>query len=212
MFSVTVRNRSGRNLKLHEADPRIRILPWRGAPMKMRNKQGKARRRPNEMRTWPGIMKKRARQLLLGASQADYVLAQQQDQRPAKMAYLARALRNDPENIAAVNAISQLLFQSDLFPRHTRWIYSVHAFGSSVGLFSPDRSKVAIYSPFGKSVFIWEVDEFPKQIAQLEFTEDVRGVTFSPDGQFIVTTDADHFARIWRTSNGTTLATLLANV
>jgi WD40 repeat protein len=83
------------------------------------------------------------------------------------------------------------------FWRGASWLYSAR--------FSPDGNRVAL------------VDWWPavcdvttgKALFDLEgHTKQVRDISYSPDGQWLVTASEDHTARIWRAATGKSLAVL----
>jgi hypothetical protein len=59
----------------------------------------------------------RAKDLLREGSKVDFVTASQQKDPAAKLAYLARAVRNDPTNQVASITLEQLITRQAAFPR-----------------------------------------------------------------------------------------------
>jgi selenocysteine lyase/cysteine desulfurase len=59
----------------------------------------------------------RSNELLREASKVDFVTASQQKDPAAKLAYLARAVRNDPRNQVASITLEQLITRQGGFPR-----------------------------------------------------------------------------------------------
>jgi hypothetical protein len=59
----------------------------------------------------------RSRDLLREASEVDFVTATQQEDPAAKLAYLARAVRQDPSNQVACISLEQLITQEGSFPK-----------------------------------------------------------------------------------------------
>jgi WD40 repeat protein len=142
----------------------------------------------------------RSKDLLREASKVDFVTASQQKDPAAKLAYLTRAVRNDPTNQVASITLEQLITRQSAFPRAPLSSFR-HDASLITASFSPDGQWVVTASEDG-TARVWEVAT-GKAIGQLlRHSGVIKSVAFGPDGKRIVTASADGTARVWEAATG----------
>ncbi|HEY0793870.1 MAG TPA: protein kinase [Chthoniobacterales bacterium] len=142
----------------------------------------------------------RARALLREASKVDVVTASQQRDPAAKLAYLARALRNDSDNRVASITLEQLITRQASFP--TAPLCSVEHAGRLCDVsFSPD-GRWFLTASEGGTAQVWDAATGRPLGPPLRHEAKVNTASFSPDGQRVLTASADGTARIWEAATG----------
>jgi WD40 repeat protein/serine/threonine protein kinase len=142
----------------------------------------------------------RSKDLLREASKVDFAAATQQKDSAAKLAYLARAVRNDPGNRAAAITLEQLITREALFPNALLRSFP-HDQSVVTASFSPDAKWVVTASD-DHTARVWDVATGQEVGQPLQHESRVNTATFSPDGKSVVTASADHTARVWEAATG----------
>ena len=145
----------------------------------------------------------RSKDLLREASKVDFAAATQQKDSVAKLAYLARAVRNDPGNRAAAITLEQLISREELFPNALLRSFP-HDQSVSAASFSPDGKWVVTASD-DHTARVWDVATGQEVGQPLQHESRVNTATFSPDGKSVVTASSDHTARLWEAATGRTI-------
>jgi hypothetical protein len=96
----------------------------------------------------------RSNELLREASKVDFVTASQQKDPAAKLAYLARAVRNDPSNQVASITLEQLITRQGGFPRTPLCSFR-HDANLLSASFSPDGRRVVTASA-DRTARVWD--------------------------------------------------------
>jgi WD40 repeat protein len=142
----------------------------------------------------------RSKDLLREASKVDFVTASQQKDPAAKLAYLTRAVRNDPGNQVASITLEQLITRQSAFPRAPLSSFR-HDAKLITASFSPDEERVVTASEDG-TARVWEVATGKAVGQPLRHNGVIKSVAFGPDGKRIVTASADGTARVWEAATG----------
>src|SRR5271157_1924521 len=142
----------------------------------------------------------RSKDLLREASKVDFVTATQQKDPAAKLAYLTRAVRNDPTNRVASITLEQLITRQSAFPRVPLSSFR-HDASLITASFSPDGRWVVTASEDG-TARVWEVASGKAVGQPLRHNGVIKSVAFSPDGKRVVTASADGTARVWEAATG----------
>jgi WD40 repeat protein len=122
----------------------------------------------------------------------------EEDSNGKALAYLARALRADPENSSVITRLISLLSQRNwpvqvVAPlKHTGEVKSV--------LYSPDGGKLVTVSE--NAAYVWDAATGKLAYAALEHKAPVSSVEFSADGKWIITASRDNTAQVWDAANG----------
>src|SRR5271157_5644158 len=142
----------------------------------------------------------RSKDLLREASKVDFVTATQQKDPAAKLAYLTRAVRNDPTNRVASITLEQLITRQSAFPRPPLSSFR-HDASLITASFSPDGRWVVTASEDG-TARVWEMATGKAVGQPLRHNGVIKSVAFSPDGKRVVTASADGTARVWEAATG----------
>jgi WD40 repeat protein len=113
------------------------------------------------------------------------------------LAHLARALRTDPESVAARSWIASLLLNEPL------WVPGPpieHRAPIGALAVSPDGRRLVTAA--STAARIWDLAAATSIGAPIEHAGDVRSVAFSPDGRRVLTASADGTARLWEVESG----------
>jgi hypothetical protein len=142
----------------------------------------------------------RSKDLLRESSKVDFMTATQQKDPAAKLAYLARAVRNDPGNQVASITLEQLITREGSFPK------------TPLSSFRHDASLIdASFSPDGKWVVtasadhtarMWNAANGKAMGEPLRHDGQVNSAVFSLDGKWVVTASEDGTARLWASTTG----------
>jgi WD40 repeat protein/serine/threonine protein kinase len=137
----------------------------------------------------------RSKDLLRESSKVDFMTATQQKDPAAKLAYLARAVRNDPSNQVASITLEQLITRQGSFPK-----VPVSSFGHAASLisasYSPD-GRLIVTASADRTARVWETTTGKPVGKPLRHDAPVNSAVFSPDGKWIVTASDDGSARVW---------------
>jgi WD40 repeat protein/serine/threonine protein kinase len=142
----------------------------------------------------------RSKDLLREASKVDFVTASQQKDPAAKLAYLTRAVRNDPTNQVASITLEQLITRQNAFPRAPFSSFQ-HDASLITASFSPDGQWVVTASEDG-TARVWEVASGKAVGEPMRHNGVVKSIAFSPDGKRVATASADGTARVWEAATG----------
>ena len=142
----------------------------------------------------------RSNELLREASKVDFVTASQQKDPAAKLAYLARAVRNDPSNQVASITLEQLITRQGGFPRTPLYSFR-HDANLLSASFSPDGRWVVTASADG-TARLWDTTTGKPVGQPLRHDSRVNSAVFSPDGKWVVTASEDQTARLWEAASG----------
>jgi WD40 repeat protein len=142
----------------------------------------------------------RSNELLREASKVDFVTASQQKDPAAKLAYLARAVRNDPSNQVASITLEQLITRQGGFPRTPLCSFR-HDANLSSASFSPDGRWVVTASA-DRTARVWDTTTGKPVGQPLQHDGRVNSAVFSPDGKWVVTASEDQTARLWQAASG----------
>ncbi len=138
--------------------------------------------------------------MLREASKDRFVTATQRKDPAAKLAYLTRAVRNDPTNQVASITLEQLITRQSDFQGH-RLSLSRHDANLITASFSPDGQWVVTASEDG-TARVWEMATGKAVGQPLRHNGVIKSVAFSPDGKRVVTASADGTARVWEAATG----------
>ena len=144
----------------------------------------------------------RSKELLREASKVDFVTAWQQRDPAAKLAYLARAVRNDPSNQDASITLEQLITRQSTFPRAPFCSFR-HNAGLLTASFSPDGRWVVTASA-DHTARVWETTTGEPVGEPIRHDGIVLSAVFSPDGRWVLTTSEDRTARVSEATTGKT--------
>ena len=142
----------------------------------------------------------RSKDLLRESSKVDFMTATQQKDPATKLAYLTRAVRNDPGNQVASITLEQLITRQSAFPRAPLFSFRPDA-SLITASFSPDGRWVVTASDDG-TARVWEVASGKAPGQPLRHNGAIKSVAFSPDGKRVVTASADGTARVWEAATG----------
>ena len=142
----------------------------------------------------------RSKELLREASKVDFVTASQQRDPAARLAYLARAVRNDPSNQVASITLEQLLTRQSAFPKAPLCSFR-HDASLLTASFSPDGRWVVTASE-DHTARVWEAATSKAVGQPLRHDGRVNSAVFSPDGKWVVTASEDSTARLWEADSG----------
>jgi len=146
----------------------------------------------------------RSNELLREASKVDFVTASQQRDPAARLAYLARAGRNDPSNQVASITLEQFITRQNAFPKAPLCSFR-HNASLLTASFSPDGRRVVTASE-DHTARVWEAAT-GKAVGQLlRHDGRVNSAVFSPDGKWVVTASEDSAARLWEADSGKLLS------
>jgi WD40 repeat protein/serine/threonine protein kinase len=142
----------------------------------------------------------RSKDLLREASKVDFMTATQQKDPAAKLAYLGRAVRNDPGNQVASISLEQLITREGSFPQAplSSFRHSASLINAS---FSPDGKWVAAAS-VDHTARVWDAANGQAIGEPMRHDGEVNSVVFSPDGKLVVTASSDGTARLWESRSG----------
>jgi hypothetical protein len=148
-----------------------------------------------------GLAWKKERDIRLQAAQSDFLIAcekVEQDRADLALSYLARALANNPQHVAAQARFLSLVTDREwILPR------AVMRHEDTVFLseFSPDGRWVVTASA-DDTAHVWDAAT-GKSIGQtMTHLDNVYSAMFSPDSCQVVTASADHTARVWEAATG----------
>jgi WD40 repeat protein/serine/threonine protein kinase len=142
----------------------------------------------------------RSKELLREASKVDFVTASQQRDPAARLAYLARAVRNDPSNQVASITLEQFITRQSAFPKAPLWSFW-HDASLLTASFSPDGKWVVTASE-DHTAKVWEAATGKAVGQPLRHDGRVNSAVFSPDGKWVVTASEDSTARLWEVHTG----------
>src|SRR5262249_40724215 len=146
----------------------------------------------------------RSNDLLREASKVDFVTASQQKDPAAKLAYLARAVRNDPTNQVASISLEQLIARQGEFPRAPLCTFR-HDESLLSASFSPNGNWV-ITASADHTARVWDSTTGKSVGEALKHDGRVNSAVFSPDGKWVLTASDDGTARVWETATGNAVA------
>jgi WD40 repeat protein len=140
-------------------------------------------------------------------SRADHVVASgflSKGEWRSGIAYLARAIENDPQNSAAKEHLWNALLNGsgdrDRLPRAILW----HEAGVLDASFSPDGTR-AVTASRDQTARLWDAATGQPIGAPMRHDAAVKTAAFSPDGTRIVTASTDGTARLWDAMTGAPL-------
>jgi WD40 repeat protein/serine/threonine protein kinase len=142
----------------------------------------------------------RSRDLLREASEVDFVTATQQKDPAAKLAYLARAVRQNPGNQVACISLEQLITQEDSFPKAP--VSSVRHEASLLSVCFNSDGKWVVTASSDHTARVWEAATGKAVGEPLRHGGQVNSAVFSPDGKWVVTASDDGTARLWDAASG----------
>lgn len=138
------------------------------------------------------------------AASADFISAGREriaDRSPRALAYLARSVRQSPDDGIARLALLLLLDElawTELLPSRI-----MQHLGEVRGTaFSPDGTRIATTSS-DSTAQLWNAASGERIGSPLQHPAAVTMVSFSPDGRYVATAAMDNLARVWRTETGT---------
>jgi hypothetical protein len=142
----------------------------------------------------------RSKDLLRESSKVDFMTATQQKDPAAKLAYLARAVRNDPSNQVASITLEQLITREGSFPKAP---LSSFQHGASLinASFSPDGRWIVIASS-DRTARVWDAANGKAIGEPMRHDGQIKSAVFSPDGKWIVTASEDGTAHLWASMSG----------
>jgi WD40 repeat protein/serine/threonine protein kinase len=142
----------------------------------------------------------RSKDLLRESSKVDFMTATQQKDPAAKLAYLARAVRNDPGNRVASITLEQLITREGSFPKAP---LSSFQHGTSLvnASFSPDGRWIVTASA-DCTARVWDAANGKAIGESMRHDGQVKSAVFSPDGKWIVTAGEDGAAHLWASTSG----------
>jgi hypothetical protein len=142
----------------------------------------------------------RSKDLLRESSKVDFMTATQQKDPAAKLAYLARAVRNDPGNRVASITLEQLITREGSFPKAP---LSSFQHGASLinASFSPDGRWIVTASA-DRTARVWDAANGKAIGEPLRHDGQIKSAVFSPDGKWIVTASEDGTAHLWAAASG----------
>jgi WD40 repeat protein/serine/threonine protein kinase len=142
----------------------------------------------------------RSQDLLREASKVDFVTATQQKDPAAKLAYLARAVRQDPSNQVACISLEQLITQEGSFPKAA--VSSVRQEASLLSVCFNSNGKWVVTASADHTARVWEAATGKAVGEPLRHGGQVNSAVFSPDGKWVVTASDDGTARLWDAASG----------
>jgi WD40 repeat protein len=146
-------------------------------------------------------------QTALGRSAVQDGLKRFEDGHPDEAAaYFARALRSDPDSVAAKSWLTDLLMN------HAWWLPGKalqHQDNVNYAAFSPNGRRIVTVRG-GKTAQVWDVESGKLVGAPLPHKADVDDIAFSPDGRRVVTASGGT-AFVWDVESGKRLRILIPN-
>ena len=130
-------------------------------------------------------MRPESKELLREASKVDFVTASQQRDPAARLAYLARAVRNDPSNQVASITLEQLITRQSAFPKAPLCSFR-HGASLLSASFSPDGKWVVTASE-DHIARVWKRATGKPVGDPLRHDGNITRAAFSRDGMRVVT-------------------------